>query len=75
MDMNFDEGYERSIVTELLKRIEDATCVALQYGMIDGEHHKQWVIDQILRALNSGAYSELMKAYDYGDDYTPNRGT
>ncbi len=23
-----------------------------QYGQIDGEHHKQWVLDQVARSLN-----------------------
>lgn len=33
-------------MTEPVK-IED---IASQYGMIDGAHHKQWVIDQMLQA-------------------------
>lgn len=28
-----------------------ALAVAMQYGGIDGDHHKAWVIDQMVRAL------------------------
>lgn len=35
------------------KRIRDAIEVATQYGGIDGAHHKQWVIDQMLQKLMS----------------------
>jgi len=33
------------------ERISDATDLAFQYAGIDGAHHKQWVIDQMLRKL------------------------
>ncbi|HVL13460.1 MAG TPA: hypothetical protein VM529_12915 [Gemmata sp.] len=32
-------------------RISQAVAVARRYGGIDGAHHKQWVIDQMLRVL------------------------
>lgn len=32
-------------------RIEKAIHYAVQYGGIDGDHHKAWVIDQMVRAL------------------------
>ncbi len=32
-------------------RIKAAIEVAIQYGGIDGDHHKAWVIDQMLRQL------------------------
>lgn len=32
-------------------RITEALSFALQYGGIDGAHHKTWVIDQMVRAL------------------------
>lgn len=38
-------------ITDEQKRIIAATEVAAQYGMVDGAHHKQWVIDQMLRVL------------------------
>ena len=34
--------------TELMGK---AITFALQWGMVSGAHHKQWVIDQIIRIL------------------------
>lgn len=33
------------------QRIKTALEIASQHGDIDGVHHKQWVIDQMVRAL------------------------
>lgn len=33
------------------KRIRAAITIAVEYGGIDGAHHKQWTIDQMVRAL------------------------
>lgn len=33
------------------ERISAALEVAFAYGSIDGEHHKMWVIDQMVRSL------------------------
>lgn len=33
------------------ERIEAALKIALECGGVDGAHHKQWVIDQMVRAL------------------------
>jgi hypothetical protein len=30
--------------------------VANRYGMIDGDHHKMWVIDQMVQALMAEEY-------------------
>ena len=32
-------------------RIDKALDLAIRYGGIDGDHHKAWVIDQMVRAL------------------------
>jgi len=32
-------------------RIKNALEFAVKYGGIDGDHHKAWVIDQMVRAL------------------------
>lgn len=57
-------------------RIEDALDIAWSYSQIDGEHHKAWVIDQIVRALcgNEDKYKKWIEAYeapidDEGDYY------
>lgn len=36
---------------ETQKRIEKALDLAVRYGGTDGDHHKAWVIDQMVRAL------------------------
>lgn len=33
------------------KRIDEALDLVMSYGGIDGEHHKQWVLDQVVRIL------------------------
>jgi len=33
------------------QRIDKALALAVAYGGIDGDHHKAWVIDQMVRAL------------------------
>lgn len=33
------------------ERIQKALDLAVRYGGIDGDHHKAWVIDQMVRAL------------------------
>lgn len=33
------------------QRIKEALDIARNYGTTDGEHHKMWVIDQMVRAL------------------------
>lgn len=37
--------------TNKSERIEKALSIAVAYGGIDGAHHKDWVIDQMVRAL------------------------
>ena len=41
-----------------------AAAIALEYGHIDGAHHKQWVIDQMLRLISGSAYKTLMAYCD-----------
>ena len=41
------------------QRIKAAVAVAVQYGGIDGDHHKTWVIDQMLRELLGETYDEF----------------
>lgn len=47
---------------------EDALRVLLDYGQIDGAHHKAWVIDQAVRYLSGSYYDELIKANCDGED-------
>ena len=45
-------------------RIRKALEYAMNYGGIDGAHHKQWTIDQMVRAL-TGCPLEIREAKDY----------
>ncbi len=35
---------------------------------IDGAHHKQWIIDQMVRALTGSGYQLWVTAYQDGED-------
>ncbi len=43
------------------ERIKEALEIAFRHGGTDGEHHKQWVIDQMVRALTGPDYSEWVR--------------
>lgn len=44
--------------------IEAAMWFIESYGQIDGEHHKQWVIDQVARILNGTPIIEHTRSWD-----------
>ena len=52
------------LISSLEKRIEDAVEIALNYGQIDGNHHKNWVIDQMLRSLLNDEYEEVINEWN-----------
>lgn len=60
------------------KIINKALEIAFQYAQIDGDHHKAWVIDQIVRRLTGEGYKEWVEHYEYdeetGDEYTWSEG-
>ncbi len=49
-------------------RITSALKVASQYGGIDGAHHKEWVIDQMVRVLLGDRYESWVKVHNDGED-------
>lgn len=55
------------------ERIKKALEFAWSYGQIDGNHHKTWVIDQMVRTLcgSDKEYSDWIKSYETpdGEDY------
>jgi len=56
------------------EKIEDAVQIAFENGNIDGAHHKQWVIDQMVRALLGPEYKiwvERHNANNTRDGYPP----
>lgn len=46
-----DNDFTSSPVLNCCSRIKKALDYAVRYGGIDGDHHKAWVIDQMVRAL------------------------
>lgn len=68
-------SYERTI--QLLESGDNsgqALAVALRYGQIDGDHHKTWVIDQMVRLLADEGYEQLIEEYEDGGEYEWNVG-
>lgn len=55
------------------EKIEKAMSFIEQYGQIDGDHHKTWVLDQVARALKGDKYEawvvEMMDGEDGPDTY------
>lgn len=62
------------------ENIEKALDIAWRYAQIDGDHHKMWVIDQMVRVLcgNNEEYGKWIAAYeaplDDGDYYIWDKG-
>ena len=63
------ENYERLYYLELQSK-EAALEIIEQYGGFDGAHHKQWVLDQIVRKLVGDKYEEWVKEMrgEYDDE-------
>lgn len=49
-------------------RIARALDIIRSYGGIDGAHHKQWVLDQVVRVLADEDYDEWVAAQKDGED-------
>jgi len=54
--------------SRMLPAIDKALRLIERYGGTDGAHHKQWVIDQVARALTGSDYRKWVKAMKAGDD-------
>lgn len=55
-------------MTSREEQIEEALDVAVRYGGIAGDHHKAWVIDQMVRALTGDGYEAFVRDACAGDD-------
>ena len=42
-----------------------------RFGMIDGSHHKQWILDQIVRKIKGDEYETWLKYFNEDEDYLP----
>jgi hypothetical protein len=49
------------------KRVALAIGIIETYGGYDGAHHKQWVLDQVMRVLHPD-YNKWVKEYCDGED-------
>lgn len=50
------------------ERLQKAIHIAIRFGGICGDHHKAWVIDQMVRALAGDKYEQVVKDAKAGDD-------
>lgn len=50
------------------EQIRKAIDIAVQFGGIDGDHHKAWVIDQMVRALAGDDYARIIADAKAGSD-------
>ena len=53
-----------------MTKIQAALQVAFDYGQIEGDHHRAWVIDQMVRALchDEESYRGWIKSFCFGAD-------
>lgn len=49
-------------------RATEALDLAVRYGSIDGAHHKDWVIDQMVRVLAGDQYARIVTEAKAGRD-------
>ena len=52
---------------DLTGDINKALQLAFDWGQVDGDHHKMWVIDQMVRALLGVEYAQWVKVYQHLD--------
>lgn len=50
------------------ERIKQALDMIVQFGGIDGAHHKDWVLDQVTRILAGDGYEKLVADAKAGED-------
>lgn len=58
-------------LTRAEERISLAANLALEYGYIDGAHHKQWLISQMLRTLLAEEEEAQLLDEDWDDGIAP----
>lgn len=48
--------------------VQRALMLAYRYGGIDGDHHRAWLVDQMVRALTGDSYHKWVADFRYGGD-------
>lgn len=56
------------VMNRYAPRAEEALNLIQRYGGIDGDHHKAWVIDQVVRALTGKQYEAWVREACDGED-------
>ena len=56
---------------DLQKRIDKALKVAVLYAHCAGDHHRLWVIDQMVRALTGREYKKWLATVTQDENGTP----
>lgn len=73
-----ERNQDKKRIQELEEEREKVLDLIFEYSQIDGDHHKTWVIDQIVRMLTKDKYNEWVKNYVYdeetGDVYSWDKG-
>ncbi len=57
------------------ERMRIALALACCYARIDGAHHKDWVLDHMVRALTGPEYAAWVAEYEEGGKYAWETGT
>ena len=74
IDTFFKVADENTRLLEQVKKqkevIDKVRNIAYEYGQIDGDHHKTWVIDQMIRELLGTEYDNFIKEYEEDGEYT-----
>lgn len=65
-DDTFGTGYIPP--TDLLARANETVQLVTEYGGVDGAHHKQWVLDQVMRSMLADKYEAWVAWYNDGPD-------
>lgn len=55
----------------MISKIDTVANLITRFGGIDGEHHKQWLLDQTLRLLLEDNYVEWLDDYNSYKAYDP----
>ena len=60
---NIEEDIEKELYLKQVA-IDEALNLIRGYGTTDGDHHKQWVLDQVVRILKGNDYEEWVKDHN-----------
>lgn len=52
----------------LAHKIMKVVEIIEQYGGIEGDHHRAWVLDQVVRTITDEYYEDWVKSYNQGEE-------